>query len=196
MGSGRADEQLTMSETAFDTELARAQDGDEQAFATLYRRVNPGLLRFLRGTAVEAFEDVAADTWVEVVRALDRFVGDEQHFIAWIFTIAKRKAIDRGRYDGRRPVAPTDDVGSYAAAAPDTAELVERADATDAAIALVRTLPPDQAEVILLRVVAGLEIAHVAELVGKTNGAVRVLTHRGLKRLGATLAAQSVREQV
>jgi RNA polymerase sigma-70 factor, ECF subfamily len=185
-----------MSATAFDTELASAQDGDEHAFASLYRGVHPGLLRFLHGVCAGGAEDVAADTWVEVVRALDRFVGDEQHFRAWVFTIARRKAIDRGRYDGRRPVAPVDDVALYAVAAPDTAELVERADATDAAIALVRTLPPDQAEVILLRVVAGLEIAHVAELLGKSNGAVRVLTHRGLKRLGARLAAASVREQV
>jgi RNA polymerase sigma-70 factor, ECF subfamily len=185
-----------MSQTTFDTVLEQARDGDEQAFATLYRQVQPGLLRFLRGLAVGAAEDVAADAWVEVVRALDRFTGDEQHFIAWVFTIARRKAIDRARYEGRRPASHLADDGSYTATLPDTAEIVEQADATDAAIALVRTLPPDQAEVILLRVVAGLEIAHVAEILGKSNGAVRVLTHRGLKRLGATLAARSVREGV
>jgi RNA polymerase sigma-70 factor, ECF subfamily len=185
-----------MSEAAFETILAQARAGDEWSFATLYRQIQPGLLRFLRGLAVGGAEDVAADAWLEVVRALDRFDGDEQHFIAWVFTIARRKAIDRSRYEGRRLTSPLADDGSYDAALPDTAELVVLADATDAAIALVRTLPPDQAEVILLRVVAGLETAQVAELVGKSPGAVRVLAHRGLKRLGATLAARSVREEV
>lgn len=166
------------------------------AFALVYRHVQPGLLRYLRGLSVVAADDLAADTWLEVVRGLDRFTGDERGFMAWVFTIARRKAIDRGRYEGRRLTAPLDDDDSYGPRLPDTAEIVEQADATDAAIALVRTLPPDQAEVVLLRVVAGLDIAQVAELVGKSNGAVRVLTHRGLRRLGATLAARSVREEV
>ena len=115
--------------------------------------------------------------------------------MSWVFTIARRKAIDRGRYEARRLTAVLED-DSSGQPAPDSAEIVEQADATDEAVALVRTLPPDQAEVILLRVVAGLEIAQVAELLGKSNGAVRVLTHRGLKRLGATLAARAVREEV
>ena len=65
----------------------------------------------------------------------------------------------------------------------------EAREATRRAVALVRTLPPDQAEVVLLRVVAGLEVAEVAELLGRSTGSVRVLSHRGLRRLAGTLAA-------
>lgn len=185
-----------MVEEEFATALARACDGDEAAFALVYRLVQPGLLRYLRGLSVVAAEDLAADTWLEVVRALDRFTGDRQGFTAWVFTIARRKAIDRSRYEGRRLTTPMGDDPSTGPTVPDAADLVMEADATDAAIALVRTLPPDQAEVILLRVVAGLDIAEVAELLGKSEGSVRVLSHRGLKRLGASLAARSVREEV
>jgi RNA polymerase sigma-70 factor, ECF subfamily len=56
-----------------------------------------------------------------------------------------------------------------------------------AVMALLATLPPDQAEIIVLRVVAGLDNQDVARIVGKTPGAVRVAAHRGLRRLAATV---------
>ena len=61
-------------------------------------------------------------------------------------------------------------------------DAVER-EATAAALRLVATLPPEQAEMVMLRVVAGLDVAVVAELVGKKPGAVRVAVHRALKSL-------------
>jgi RNA polymerase sigma-70 factor (ECF subfamily) len=60
----------------------------------------------------------------------------------------------------------------------------------------VRTLPPSRAEVILLRVVAGLDSTQIAQLLGKTPGAVRVLAHRGLRRLAGTLTQQMATEGV
>ena len=64
---------------------------------------------------------------------------------------------------------------------------VEQEESTRRAVALIRTLPPDQAEVVMLRVVAGLEPAEVARIIGKSPGAVRVLGHRGLRRLARTM---------
>ena len=54
-------------------------------------------------------------------------------------------------------------------------------------MALIATLPPDQAEVIMVRVVAGLDVAEVARMLGKRPGTVRVLAHRGLRRLAERL---------
>ena len=62
---------------------------------------------------------------------------------------------------------------------------------TRAAIALIATLPTDQAEAIALRVMAGLEVSRVAEIMGKPPGTVRVLTHRGLRRLAERVGADS-----
>jgi RNA polymerase sigma-70 factor (ECF subfamily) len=56
-------------------------------------------------------------------------------------------------------------------------------------MALIATLPPDQAEVVMLRVVAGLDVTEVARILGKRPGTVRVLAHRGLRRLAQRLAA-------
>ena len=73
------------------------------------------------------------------------------------------------------------DVGpTHAPAADDEAE---RGAALERALAMVQTLTPDQAEAVLLRIVADLGVAEVAEIMGRSEGAVRVLVHRGLKRL-------------
>lgn len=58
---------------------------------------------------------------------------------------------------------------------------------TERAVDLIGRLAPDQAEVVLLRVVADLDVAATARVVGKSRGAVRVLAHRGLRRLATML---------
>jgi len=63
---------------------------------------------------------------------------------------------------------------------------------TQAALALVAQLASLQAEVIVLRVMAGLDVDSVARLVGRSPGAVRVAAHRGLRRLAQILASQGV----
>ena len=73
-----------------------------------------------------------------------------------------------------------------------TAEGAAERITTEQALALIASLPPEQAEVITLRVVGGLGAKEVAELLGKSPGAVRVAAHRGLRRLAALLAEQGV----
>jgi RNA polymerase sigma-70 factor, ECF subfamily len=173
--------------------LAAAQAGSEAAYSQLWRDGNPALLRYLRVIAPEAAEDVAAETWVQVVRGLTGFRGDEQAWRAWLFTTSRRRAIDEGRRRSRRPAMPLSDVPL--ASLPRTADAAEAAIehlSTRAALALVASLPPLQAEVILLRVVAGLETDAVARLVGRSPGAVRVAAHRGLRRLAQIMAEAGV----
>ena len=64
--------------------------------------------------------------------------------------------------------------------------------ATESAIALLSKLPEQQAEVIMLRVVAGLDTEVVAEMLGKSAGNVRVAAHRGLRKLEALLSRGGV----
>ena len=88
---------------AFSVTLASAQGGDETAFACLFRDVQPALLRYLRVITPEA-EDVAGETWLQVVKGLPGFRGGEEAFRAWLFTIARHRAVDAGRSG---PAAPT-----------------------------------------------------------------------------------------
>jgi RNA polymerase sigma-70 factor (ECF subfamily) len=165
--------------------LERARDGDEAGFLELWRALNPQLLRYLAVRGVDQREDVAAETWLQVVRDLPRFIGDSDGFRAWIFTLARHRTIDAARVRAARPVVPLADLS--AAAEPETApsaedEALTRV-STERALALVASLPPDPAELVMLRVVADLDVAVVAQMVGKTPGAVRVAVHRALRSL-------------
>jgi RNA polymerase sigma-70 factor, ECF subfamily len=170
--------------------LAAAQGGDERAFAVLWRELQPAVLRYFRVAAGEAAEDLAADTWVSVIRSLGRFRGDERAFRAWVFTVARHRAIDWRRQAARRPtrLVPAELLAERPAPDDPVAEVLE-AQSTRAALALLAELPADQAEVVALRVLGGLEVAEVARIVGKRPGTVRVLAHRGLRRLARRVEA-------
>jgi RNA polymerase sigma-70 factor (ECF subfamily) len=173
--------------------LADAQGGSEDQFAVLWRDANPALLRYLRVLAPENAEDIAAETWVHVVRGLPRFVGDEAAWRAWLFTTARRRLIDQARLRKRHPAEPLEDVtAADMPRSPDAAQIALENLATESAMALLAQLPPPQAEVIMLRVVAGLDTDAVAQLLGKSPGNIRVMAHRGLKKLEDLLGRAGV----
>ena len=173
----------------FERRLAAARRGDEASFTELYRSMQPSLLRYLSTMGGPLAEDVAADTWLSVVRGLDRFRGDESGWKAWVFTIARARLVDAQRRASRTPTpVDTDVVLDGSVATEDVAGDVEEMFSTEAALALIGRLPEQQAEVILLRFVGGLDVAQTARAVGKRPGAVRVASHRGLKRLADLIA--------
>ncbi|MGH9035168.1 MAG: RNA polymerase sigma factor [Acidimicrobiia bacterium] len=174
----------------FDDVMAAAQAGADWAVAVLYCSLQPRLLRFLRARApVQDAEDIAAQTWLEVARSLALFTGDEDGFGALVFTVARRRLADHRRAERRRPVELVGD-DALATLAEDGGaedEALDRLGGEEAARRLVELLPADQAEVVLLRVVAGLSSDQVAEILGRRPGTVRVLQHRALKRLARHL---------
>jgi len=173
--------------------VAAAQQGSEAAFSALWRDAHPDLLRYLRVAAPDAADDVAGEVWVQVCRGLRGFRGDERAWRSWLFTIARRRAIDEGRRRSRHPVAPLDDVPHGREPRVADAEVLAMENLATAAVTeAVLALPPLQAEVILLRMLAGLDNEAVAKIVGRSPGAVRVAAHRGLRRLAQTLSPAGV----
>jgi RNA polymerase sigma-70 factor (ECF subfamily) len=177
----------------FTAVLAAAQDGSEAAFARLWRDGNPALLRYLRVAVPDCAEDVAGETWLQVVRGLPAFRGDEHAWRSWLFTIARRRTLDEHRRRSRHPEAPYAELppGAEPAAA-DAAVLAMGNLGAAELIRAVRELPVQQAEIILLRMVADLDNDTVARIVGRSPGAVRTAAHRGLRRLAQTLVARDV----
>ena len=171
--------------------LAAAQRGEEWAVGRLWRDLNPPLVRFLRARHGDHADDVASETWIRVSRGIGRFDGSHMDFRAWFFTVARAASIDWYRHAARRPQVASDASALEHRPAPDdSAKAALDAIDTVAALALVARLPADQAEVILMRVVAGLDAEHVGRVLGKRAGTVRVLQHRGLRRLAELLDAE------
>lgn len=174
--------------------LASAQDGDPDAFRVLYRDTQPRVLRYLQALLGDDAEDVASETWLQVARDLAGFTGDGDGFRGWVVTIARHRAMDHLRYHGRR--APTSPLPAeelaHLAAADDTAASALDAVATAGALRLIASLPPDQAEAVLLRVVVGLDAKSAAQVLGKRPGAVRTAAYRGLKALARRLEQPEV----
>lgn len=173
-----------------------ARSGDEAAFRLLFREVQPGLLRYLRGlVAAQDAEDIAAETWLQIARDLRSFRDEGAGFRAWAARIARHRAMDHLRYTQRRPVAALSaDVLLDVPACADTEDQAVTATATDAAVAFIATLPREQAEAVLLRVVMGLDTRAVARVMGKRPGAVRTATWRGLRTLGEQLEQRHGRQ--
>jgi RNA polymerase sigma-70 factor (ECF subfamily) len=182
-----------------DAVLAAATRREQWALAVLFRAYQPLLLRYLRAQAPGLADDLASEVWVGVTRGFGRFSGDEARFRGWLFTIARRRLTDFRRKAGRRPTDPVPDERldrpADAGDGRDPASLVITHVAAQQAIDLILTdLSPDQADAVLLRVVAGLEVAEVARIMGRSPGAVRVLCHRALRRLAPRLSEGVVAE--
>jgi len=173
------------AEDPLDDAVRQMLTGDDDAFRTVYRALQPRLLRYLTAmVGQDDADDVTAETWAQAVRDLRRFSGNADGFRGWVTTIGRNRALDHLRARGRRPivditleelperVAP-DDVESSAVSAVSTQE----------ALRLIASLPPEQAEAVLLRAVMGLDAKTAGRILGRTAGAVRTAAYRGLRAL-------------
>jgi RNA polymerase sigma-70 factor (ECF subfamily) len=162
-----------------------ARRGDSGAFRILYRETQPRLLRYLSYLVGGEAEDIASETWLQASRDLGRFSGGQADFRGWITTIARNRAMDHLRRATRQPPAvpvPVEDL-AFVAGREDTADRAIEAITTEQALTLIASLPPDQAEAVLLRAVVGLDAKGAARVAGKRAGAIRTAAYRGLKTI-------------
>jgi RNA polymerase sigma-70 factor (ECF subfamily) len=169
-----------------DDALARARLGDESGFLLLWDELQPRLLRYLQVLGCDDVDDVAGETWFQVVRDMHKFKkGNAEDFRAWLFTIGRHRAIDaaRSRTRFREKVLTSEMVPQPPTTGNPVEDEVLHGVSTRQALALLASLSPDQAEVVALRVIAGLDTEAVARILRKSPGAVRVALHRGLRAL-------------
>ena len=171
--------------------LRAAIDGDARGFAVLWRSLQPAVLRYLAVVCADAAEDVASETWLQVSRDLSGFRGDAIAFRVWVFRIARHRGIDENRRAWRRREEAHESLDSLGERPVErhvvrdvSLDVIEKSE-TERALALIRSLPPEQSEAVMLRVVAGLDVSATASVLGKRPGAVRIAAMRGLRRLAA-----------
>ena len=162
-----------------------ARGGEDWAVRLLFEDLQPRLLRYLTSRVRDGADDIAGEVWEAIARGIGTFEGDEAGFRAWAFTIARRRVIDHQRRSTRRKTDSTDDAYFADLAAPVAVDMeaIDRMSAREAIALVTSLLPEEQAEVVLLRVVAGLDTALVSEILGRSETWVRVTQHRALRRL-------------
>jgi len=171
----------------FPDTLAAAAEGADWAWAALYRDLGPVLLRFLTGMGAAEPEDALAECFVQLVRNVPRFDGDETAFRAWAFQVARHRAYDSWRAAGRRPQVATgivqplhERVLQHEAA---DAKAIEAAAVDE----MLGRLTSDQRAVLMLRVLDRFSVEETAQILGRSPGAIRVLQHRAVKVLRKAL---------
>jgi RNA polymerase sigma-70 factor (ECF subfamily) len=185
------------SVTTLDEALVDARSGGEAGFLVLWDALQPRLLRYLRVVGCDDVEDVAGETWLQVVRDLPKFKRDTaDEFRAWLFTIARHRAIDaaRSRRRFRDKVLAAEPLPPLVTPGNPVEDEVFYELSTRQAVAMVAGLSKDQAEVVALRVIAGLDTEAVARILRKKPGAVRVALHRGLRALSDDPRIQQIEE--
>jgi RNA polymerase sigma-70 factor (ECF subfamily) len=176
----------------FDALLYAAKRGDGPSVAVLFHDLHPRINRYLRGQEPNAADDIEGDVWEAIARGLGDFTGSERDFSAWAFTIARRRIIDQRRRTARRRTDVTDPDTLRAFLAPDAPDVdaIERLSAQDAIAQVTAALSEEQAEVVLLRVLAGLDAATVGDILGRTENWVWVTQHRALRKLATRLGSK------
>lgn len=180
----------------------RLRAGDESAFAALVQQYHPRLVR-LAETVVPSravAEEVVQDTWLAVVRGVERFEG-RSSFKTWLFHILLNRARSTAGRERRTDTLPPDHdddrFDRSGAWAPPPVPWSEQADDRLVADSLARrvreilpTLPDTQRQVVVLRDIEGLSPPDVAGMLGITDGHQRVLLHRARARIREHLEAE------
>jgi len=185
--------------------LARLRSGDESAFLALVERYNGSLLRVARGFVPNeaVAEEVVQDTWIGVVRGVDRFEG-RSSFKTWLFRILVNRARTTGvrehRHDTFDPTDPAVSPDRFDASGAWAEPLTPWEDGVDDRVvaaawapalrAALDELPARQRDVVVLRDVEGLSSEDVCTVLGISEGNQRVLLHRGRSRLRTALESE------
>ena len=159
------------------TWVAAAKTGDTDAFGWIWQALSPRVNGYLRGRGIAASDDVTSEVFLAAFTSLGSFSGDGTAFRSWLFTIAHHKAVDvvRRRKDHAEYTAEGD---------PRTSASAEQ-DALDGIVdaevrAMLSALTDEQREVLLLRTLGDMSLEQVAEVTGRTVGAVKQLHHRAV----------------
>ena len=177
-----------------DPDLAdvHAAQADRAAFAPLYRRYLDrvyGYCFYLLGDHHDA-EDATERTFLAALGGIDRYRDQGSTFRSWLFRIAHNQLANALRARSRQRIDRLDIVAEPAAA-DDPARLASLADEVRMLRVALAALSEDRRQVVVLRFVDGLTAREIGEVLGRSEGAVRVLQHRALRELARLIEGRS-----
>lgn len=168
--------------------LKKAQNGDKDAFAELYREHVQAIFRYVynRVSDRQLAEDLTGDIFTRALQGLSSYQDQGKPLLAWLYRIAHARVVDHYRRVDRRPDESDVDAVPISVT-PDMDERLLRQQAARALRDAITYLTDEQQQVIVLRFIEGYRIEEVATVMGKKSNAIKALQHRALRSLGSRL---------
>ncbi|KAA3654738.1 MAG: RNA polymerase sigma factor [Chloroflexi bacterium] len=169
-----------------DDVLVKQAQQDISRFTELYQRYVTRVYRYAMGRVGNEADaqDITSQTFIAAMENIHKFRGNSQ-FSTWLLGIARHKVADLYRH--RRPEQGLETAVTLPDTHDDKDEIVSQHLQIEQVSQKLHTLAPDRAEALSLRLFGGLEVAEIAQLMGKKESAVRMLVFRGLRDLQARL---------
>lgn len=171
--------------------IAKAKIGDKDALARLWSLLNPGLVRYLSSLGCGSSEDIASESWISLSKVLSRFQGNISALQGLLFQIARARLYDQLRKEYRRPrptlmVVDENTFREQVCSEPE----IPFDESSSRTLEWLSKIPTSQAEVVSLRVIVGMSHFEISQIIGKSEGAVRILFFRGLENLEKVITGE------
>jgi RNA polymerase sigma-70 factor, ECF subfamily len=195
-GGTSADSALATSSEADEAEASRliglvelARGGDSEAFGMLYDHYQTSVYRFLyyRVGSVALAEDLMSETFFRALRSMSSFRWQGKDFGAWLMTIARNLTADHYKSGRNRLEYTTEDMSAHDSATEGPENAVLASLTNEALLEALGELPTEQQECLVMRFLQGLSIAETAQVLGRSDGAVKQLQLRGVRNLAKLL---------
>ena len=174
---------------AYEDDLVERAKLDPEAFGELYDHYVGQIYRFVysRLRVQDLAEDVTSEVFVKALRAIHRYKPSGHPFSAWLYQISVNAIADH--YRSRRPEDDIDDAVGVSATGRPLDEQVAQRDEVRRVWDAIDALPAAQRTALTLKLGEDLKLAQIGEIMGKSEGAIKLLIHRGMltvrRRLGA-----------
>jgi RNA polymerase sigma-70 factor, ECF subfamily len=170
-------------------ELARG--GDVDAFGLLYDHYQPSVYRFVyyRTRSQTLAEDLTSETFLRALRNMAGFRWQGKDFGAWLMTIARNLCTDHFKAGRTRLEQTTDDMGAHDDATEGPENAVLAGLTNEVLLDGLKQLSDEQRDCLIMRFLQGLSIAETAEILGRTEGAIKQLQLRGVRNLAKLIPA-------
>ncbi len=166
-------------------ELVRRAASDSEAFGELYNRHVTRIYSYIyyRTGDYQDAEDLTARVFQRALQHVANFQDQGVPFSAWLYRIAHNLVANWHRDRSRRPVVPLEDHVADTGAITHPEALAVAEEQNRILLVVVRKLPPDRQQLLILKFVERLSNAEIGQIMGRTEGAIKSLYHRTLNSL-------------
>ena len=165
--------------------LALASQGDKDAFGMLYERYTERIFNYVyyRTGNVHDAEDLTARVFQRAMNHIHNYTDRGVPFSAWLYRIAHNLVANWHRDRSRRQEIPINDLPVLPAKGDHPETTLVRTEEQDALLRLIRRLPPERQNLLILKFVENMSNAEIGQIMGRSEGAVKSLYHRTLLAL-------------